>query len=87
MNVDFAELKHKRKFFVYAGIIATAFGSLFYLLRTKTHFLGDGYTAPSSLATDHPAAAKAYRRAIQKGLDSAYVEQLTEEYPELRQSF
>lgn len=38
------------------GIIGTALlaGMAFYLLRTKTHFLGDGYTALSLLASETP---------------------------------
>ena len=47
-----------RKFFVYVGVITAVFGSLFYLLRTRTHFLGDGYTLLSSLASDSPLAMK-----------------------------
>ncbi len=47
-----------RKFFVYVGVIVAGFGSLFYLLRARTHFLGDGYTLLSELAKDSPFAMK-----------------------------
>ena len=47
-----------RKFFIYAGVIAAVFGGLFYLLRARTHFLGDGYTLLSELAKDSPFAMK-----------------------------
>lgn len=47
-----------RKFFLYVGFIAVGFGSLFYLLRARTHFLGDGYTLLSLLADDRIEAIK-----------------------------
>ena len=47
-----------RKFFIYVGVITAGFGSLFYLLRARTHFLGDGYNLLSELAKDSPFAMK-----------------------------
>ena len=47
-----------RKFFIYAGVITAVFGGLFYLLRARTHFQGDGYTLLSELAKNSPFAMK-----------------------------
>ena len=41
-------------FMIMAGSVISVFGVLFYLLRTKTHFLGDGYTLLHMLAEDRP---------------------------------
>ncbi len=35
-------------------LLAAVFGAAFYLLRTRLHFLGDGYTLLSNLASDKP---------------------------------
>ena len=47
-----------RKFFIYVGVITAVFGSLFYLLRARTHFLGDGYQLLDLLANQTPTFNK-----------------------------
>ncbi len=42
------------KYFIIVGGLTVLYALAFYLLRAKTHFLGDGYTALSSLASDNP---------------------------------
>ena len=43
-----------RRFLLFAGIVTALSGVLFWLLRTRTHFLGDGYAYLSLLAQDIP---------------------------------
>ncbi|MFH1373405.1 MAG: tetratricopeptide repeat protein [bacterium] len=45
-------------FGIFAISAPLLFGALFYILRVKTHFLGDGYTLLTSLAADHATALK-----------------------------
>jgi hypothetical protein len=47
-----------RGFILIAVAVTILFGCLSYFLRAQTHFLGDGYTLLSSLATDQPIAMK-----------------------------
>ncbi len=41
-------------FYATAACLIVVYGLLFYLLRARTHFLGDGYTVLSLLAEDNP---------------------------------
>ncbi len=43
-----------RTYLLIAVFLTMAFGLAFYVLRTTTHFLGDGYTVLSLLADDNP---------------------------------
>ena len=47
-----------RKFFIYVGAITTVFGGLFYMLRARTHFQGDGYQLLDLLANQAPTFGK-----------------------------
>ncbi|MCK4373269.1 MAG: hypothetical protein KAW61_08980, partial [candidate division Zixibacteria bacterium] len=47
-----------RRFYAIAGLVTAASAVLFYFLRARIHFLGDGYTLLSSLATDQPTTMK-----------------------------
>ena len=42
------------KYFIIVCCLTVVYGFAFYLLRARTHFLGDGYTALASLASDNP---------------------------------
>ncbi|MEW6050245.1 MAG: hypothetical protein AB1644_04185 [Candidatus Zixiibacteriota bacterium] len=44
----------KRTYIVVAVALVVGWGLLFYLLRARTHFLGDGYTLLSLMATSDP---------------------------------
>ncbi len=50
------------------------FGVLFYAIRVKTHFLGDGYTLLASLATEHATALK--MREIGESLAHIWLEDM-----------
>ena len=47
-----------RRFYAIAGLVTAASAVLFYFLRARIHFLGDGYTLLSSLAADQPTTMK-----------------------------
>jgi len=53
-----ASTGHDRKYFVVAAVVVMGFGLLFYFLRARTYFLGDGYTLLSELAANSPFAMK-----------------------------
>ena len=42
------------KYFIVVGCLTVLYGLAFYLLRARTHFLGDGYQILSMLASDNP---------------------------------
>jgi tetratricopeptide (TPR) repeat protein len=43
-----------RTYLIFSLAVIVVFGVAFYLLRAQTHFLGDGYTLLSTLASDNP---------------------------------
>ncbi len=42
------------RYFIIVSCLTVAYGFAFYFLRARTHFLGDGYAALASLASDNP---------------------------------
>jgi len=63
-----------RRYVLAAAAAGLATVALFYLLRTKAHFLGDGYTALSLLADDSPLIKT---REIGESLAHAWVKRLS----------
>jgi|GEM_PF-401660 len=51
---DRASANRSGKYFIIVCCLTVLYGLAFYLLRARTHFLGDGYTALSVLASDNP---------------------------------
>jgi len=54
VDEDRVSADRSSKYFIIVFCLTVVYGLAFYLLRAKTHFLGDGYTALSSLASDNP---------------------------------
>ena len=50
-----ASANESSKYFIIVFCLTVLYGLAFYLLRARTHFLGDGYQILSELASDNPA--------------------------------